>query len=139
MSKAWYKDPTAAQAINRVMRETKNGKNIRRGDIFYIKDEETVTGSEQEQHRPAVIVSNNECNKVSPVVEVVFLTTKYKTPLPTHTTVKGIIKSTALCEQIHSISVHRLGKFIRTCTVTEMHKIDECLLVSLGLDKRRVL
>ena len=38
----------------------------------------------KEGGRPAVIVSNDVCNEHSRVVEVVFLTTKEKPPLPTH-------------------------------------------------------
>ena len=43
---------------------------INRGDVFYVNRSETI-GSEQRSGRPAIIVSNPECNEHSPVVEVV--------------------------------------------------------------------
>ena len=44
---------------------------INRGDVFYVNRSETI-GSEQRSGRPAIIVSNPECNEHSPVVEVVY-------------------------------------------------------------------
>ena len=41
---------------------------INRGDVFYVNRSETI-GSEQRSGRPAIIVSNPECNEHSPVVE----------------------------------------------------------------------
>lgn len=92
--------------------------NIYRGDIFYIKknDNNRFQGSEQYDERPAIIVSNNKCNEFSPVVEVVYLTTQEKKPLPTHVEVMCRVPSTALCEQVFSINKGRLSGYIRTCT-----------------------
>lgn len=106
---------------------------VYRGDIFYILKGGHVTGSEQETGRPAVIVSNDVGNHYSQVVEVVYLTTKEKNPLPTHTEIICNVPSTALCEQITSVSKERLGEFIRSCTTSEMKAIDRALQVSLGL------
>ena len=53
-----------------------------RGDIFYITPFYTVTGSEQRAGRPGVIVSNDANNKYSPNVEIVFLTSQEKKPIP---------------------------------------------------------
>lgn len=59
---------------------------IYRGDIFFVKrnDNNRQKNSEQYDERPAIVVSNNKCNEFSPVVEVVYLTTQEKKPLPTH-------------------------------------------------------
>lgn len=105
-----------------------------RGDIVYVNCDNDCVGSEQQGSRPAVIVSNNKCNEHSPVIEVVYLTTQKKTWLPTHATVKARTPSTALCEQVVSISKSKIGNYIRTCTDNEMREIDKCLLVSLALD-----
>lgn len=108
--------------------------NILRGDIFYIKSGMTgKTGSEQGANRPAIIVSNNTGNYYAPVVEVVYLTTKEKKPMPTHANVMCSIPSVALCEQVHTISKERLGEYIRSCNNEEMDAIDKALIVSLGL------
>ena len=61
-----------------------NDRDIRRGDIFYIKNDDNAVGFEQKKTRPAIIVSNNANNRASGVVEIVYLTTSQKhRPLPT--------------------------------------------------------
>lgn len=129
-----YYDPTAYQAIVNVQKEQK-GKTMEvyRGDIYYVK-KHGATGSEHDSGRPAVIVSNDTGNKHSTVVEVVYLTTQEKKPLPTHCTINARVPSTALCEQISNVSKERLVEFVRTCTDEEMARIDECLMISLGLN-----
>lgn len=111
-------------------------QKILRGDIFYIAkvDNGERTGAEIENGRPAVIVSNDKCNEHSPVVEVVYLTTQEKKQLPTHVPVICQVPSTALCEQVFSISKGRLINYIRSCTDEELWEIDKALVVSLGLD-----
>lgn len=108
---------------------------IYRGDIFYVKGNAGKTiGSEQKPDRPAVVVSNDKANEHSPVVEVVYLTTQEKKPLPTHVEVLCRVPSIALCEQVHSIFVDRLDEYIKTCTNDEMKAIDRALMISLGLN-----
>jgi mRNA interferase MazF len=110
---------------------------MKRGEIYYIQRRETV-GSEIAGARPAVIVSNNALNDTSPVVEVVFLTTKPKKDMPTHVAIQSTgADATALCEQVCSVSRQLVGKFCATCTQEEMEGIDEALLISLGLDAPR--
>ena len=105
-----------------------------RGDIFYVMKVDPITGSEQEQGRPAVIVSNDIGNEHANIVEVVYLTTKDKKPLPTHVEVKSNVLSTALCEQITTVSKDRLGQFIRQCTYEEMKALDKAMMISLGIE-----
>lgn len=106
---------------------------ITRGDIFYVCPQPTC-GSEQRAGRPAVVVSNEKCNEKSSVVEVVFLTTRDKTPLPTHAQVTSAGRqSLALCEQITSVSVERFGDYIGHVTEEELRAINRALLISLDL------
>lgn len=110
---------------------------VNRGDVFYITGYKKNVESEQDQSRPAIVVSNNKCNTYSPVVEIVFLTSVEKAKyMPTHVEVMCQIPSVALCEQIHSISKGRLGEFIRTCTDEEMEKIDNAIMISLGIKQK---
>ena len=132
---AGYADPTAYQAINNIMREPE----YKRGDVVFVRDYRQTTGSEQNAFRPAVIVSNDKANLFSPVVEVVFLTTQEKKPLPTHTTVLCKIPSTALCEQITTVSKERITEYIRSCTKKELQAIDRCIKISLGLTAEPVI
>lgn len=125
-------DFTAFKAILNM--EGSNKMNVFKGDIFYIQKGGRVTGSEQNSERPAVIVSNNVGNEHSGIVEVVYLTSQPKKDLPTHAKVLCSVPSTALCEQIHTVSKERLGAYIRTCTEKEMNDIDAKLTISLGLN-----
>ena len=108
---------------------------MKRGDIYYINSFYTEEGSEQRAGRPAVIVSNDTCNEVSPVVEIVYLTAQPKKDLPTHVFIRSsTYPSTVLCEQIHSISKDRIAERIGKCTKTELEAIDNALAISLGID-----
>jgi len=129
---AGYADPTAYHAIKNIKEP-----DYYRGDIVFVRDYQKKIGSEQEAVRPAVIVSNDIGNDYAPIVEVVFLTTKKKKPLPTHTTVMCEVPSTALCEQITTISKERISEYIRTCTSKEMQAIEQCMRISLGITKKR--
>ena len=106
---------------------------VHRGEIYHIHETE-VTGHEQQGDRPAIIVSNNAGNEHSPVVEVVYLTTQKKKPLPTHVQIYSSPRpSTALCEQIDSVDKSRLGGLIGWITEEEMHEIDKALAISLEI------
>ena len=105
----------------------KNG--IRRGDVVYVYDK-----MHSKKPRPAVVVSNNMRNTFSPVVTVVYLTTKPRKPLPTHATVLCKVPSIAMCERIHTISKSYLDSYIRSCTYTELKGLDQALCCSLGID-----
>lgn len=134
-----YNDPTAHEALSNICREEAKGcfqiEKITRGDIFYVNKGDN-NGSEQKAGRPALIVSNDLNNKYSTTVEVVYLTTKKKHPLPTHVEVRGRVPSIVLCEQITTVDKKRLGAFVRCCTRDEMEEIDKALAVSLGLKKK---
>lgn len=107
---------------------------IRRGDIFYIQNAKFyTTDPENKSGRPGVIVSCDELNAHSSVVEVVYLTTKDKRPMPTHTDVLCKVPSTSICENINTVPKERLGDFVRTCTVAEMAAIERGMLHSLGI------
>ena len=99
--------------------------DVKRGEIYYISRGGYNTGSEQQADRPGVIVSNDKNNKNSQTLEVVYLTTQPKNELPTHCTIRSTGRvSTVLCEQIHTVAVERIGKYIGVCTAQEMQNID---------------
>lgn len=98
--------------------------------------EETYSTSKkinQDTGRPAVIVSNNDINESQNMVEVAYLVEKPNESLPTHAKVRCHLPSTALCEQIVSVSKDRIDGFIRTCTDEEIEKINKGLSISLGI------
>ena len=105
-----------------------------RGEIYYIEPA-VVTGSEMRGGRPAIVVSNNHGNNHSKVVEVVYLTTSPKSELPTHVQIKSAPQlSTALCEQISTVSYERVGRLAGICTRAEMSAVDKAMMVSLGVE-----
>ncbi len=109
-------------------------KEVKRGDIFYIANSKYyATNPENEAGRPGIVVSCDELNEYSPSVEVVYLTTKDKKPMPTHVPILCKINSTALCETIYTVSKDRLGDYVRTCSDKEMAAIDKGMLCSLGI------
>lgn len=93
-----------------------------------------TNGSEQFADRPAVVVSNDENNKHSGVIEVVYMTTQPKKDLPTHVTVRSTGRlSTVLCEQVSSVSTDRVNNYIGQVSEQEMKNIDIALMISLQL------
>lgn len=108
-------------------------KKYYRGQIYYVYPKD-YTGSEHGGGRPAIIVSNDVGNEYSQVVEVVFLTTREKKPLPTHVAINSAkYPSTALCEQIDSVDKERIGGYINEISQAEMKNIERALLVSLDI------
>lgn len=115
-------------------RRNRRMNEIRRGEIFYIARGGATNGSEQFADRPAVVVSNDENNKHSGVIEVVYMTTQPKTDLPTHVTVRSTGRlSTVLCEQVSSVSTDRVNNYIGQVSEQEMKNIDIALMISLQL------
>ena len=120
-----------------------DGGGIRRKRQWITSDEErysisheggATNGSEQFADRPAVVVSNDENNKYSGVIEVVYMTTQPKTDLPTHVTVRSTGRlSTVLCEQVSSVSTDRVNNYIGQVSEQEMKNIDIALMISLQL------
>lgn len=108
--------------------------DIKRGEIFYIARGGATSGSEQFADRPAVVVSNDENNKHSGVIEVVYLTTAPKTDLPTHVIIRSTGRtSTVLCEQVTSVSVDRVNNYIGQVSEQEMKNIEIALMISLAI------
>ena len=104
---------------------------IKRGDIWYVR-KDNYTGCEQAAGRPAIIVSNEKNNASSETVEVVYLTTQPKKDLPTHVLIRSSEReSTAICEQITTVSVDRLLGNKGHLTPAEMTNVEVAMLISL--------
>lgn len=108
---------------------------MKRGEIYYIKSNYAETGNEIRGDRPAVIVSNDKCNEFSPVVEVVFLTTAPKKPLPTHVQIFSASRpSIVQCEQICSVAKERVENLQGKLSEEEMKAVNVALAISIGID-----
>jgi mRNA interferase MazF len=111
---------------------------VKRGDIFYA-DLSPVVGSEQGGIRPVIIIQNDIGNKYSPTVIVAAITSQInKAKLPTHVEISseeyGLNKdSVVLLEQIRTLDKKRLKEKIGHMTKRDMQKVEEALLISVGL------
>lgn len=108
--------------------------DVKRGDIYYVYNSGTVSGSEQESGRPAVIVSSDAGAKSSSVVSVVYMTTEPKPNMLVHVDINSAKKpSTVLCEQVNTVSKNRLGDYIGKVTPDEMIRIERAIAEALGI------
>jgi mRNA interferase MazF len=111
---------------------------VKRGDIFYA-DLSPVVGSEQGGIRPVIIIQNDIGNKYSPTVIVAAITSQInKAKLPTHVEISseeyGLNKdSVVLLEQIRTLDKKRLKEKIGHMTEHDIQKVEEALLISVGL------
>lgn len=110
-------------------------KKIQRGSIVYSKV--TVSGKTHLQtgFRPYLIVSNDICNRFSPVLTAIPLTTKVKKELPTHVDIDGFglkQKSIALCEQIISIDKNKITGFLGQVDNETLEKITQAIKIQIG-------
>ena len=111
---------------------------VKRGDIFYA-DLSPVIGSEQGGIRPVIIIQNDIGNKYSPTIIVAAITSQInKAKLPTHVEISsedyGLNKdSVVLLEQIRTIDKKRLKEKIGHMTDKDIQKVDDALLISMGL------
>ena len=114
---------------------------INRGDIFYVDLGETKEETNiQTGIRPALVLSNNMCNKFSPVIIVSPLTSKIKRKdLPVHIILtkdkeNGLeFNSTVLLEQILTVDREKVLRKIGSVCDEDIKNANKCLEISLGL------
>jgi len=72
-------------------------------------------------------------------VEMVYLTTKPKHDLPTHVSIKSLSReSIAICEQITTVAVERIGQYHGRVSSSEMAALEQAMLISLDLKARHL-
>lgn len=106
--------------------------------MFFVDCGEVI-GSEQGGIRPAVVIQNNTGNRHSPTTIVALVTSsRTKKSLPTHVPVhNGFSRpSIVLLEQIRTISLDRLERYLFTLNRSDMNRIDEALRTSLALTEQ---
>lgn len=105
----------------------------RRGDVYWV-NLDPVVGTEIRKTRPAVVVSNDSCNRYGTRVVVLSITSNVDSLYPgeARVDVKGR-PGRALGDQIRSVDKTRLGSRAATLTPSEMAQIDEALAITLAL------
>ena len=110
----------------------------KRGDM-YVADLGQGIGSEQANERPVVIIQNNKGNHYADTTIIVPITSQMKAQIPNHVIIHyGILKTYIGCvltEQVRTISIYRLKKYIGTINEKDLRKIDKALKISLELNK----
>ena len=93
-----------------------------------------VVGTEIRKTRPAVIVSNDSCNRYGMRVVVIPITSNVESLFPGEAliTIKGK-QGRALGDQIRSIDKSRLKARVGAVTRAEMVRLEEALAITLGL------
>lgn len=109
----------------------------RRGDVYWV-NLDPVVGSEIRKTRPAVIVSNDSCNRYGTRVVVLPITSNVDSLYPGEAMVevKGKRGGT-LGDQIRSIDKSRLKSRAGRLTSEEMSRLDEALAITLDLPVAR--
>ena len=109
-----------------------------RGEMYYA-DLGKGIGSEQEGHRPVVIIQNNVGNKHSPTVIVASISSRIagKSKLPTHYYINaedGLREpSVVLLEQIRTIDKKRLREKMGHLDEDMMGAVNDAIGISFGL------
>lgn len=114
---------------------------INRGQIWLAKLAEIKNDTSIQQGiRPVIIISNNKCNKHSPVITIIPLTTKIKNNLPTHVKIPTYLgidkKSMAITEQVMPLDIKNLIKLQGKCSNDIMNQINNALLIQLGINTK---
>lgn len=106
---------------------------------IYLAELPRQRGSVQYGYRPVIVVQNDRGNESSTTVIVIPLTGKPKHGQPTHAIIgthTGVRRiSTALCEQIQTISMDRLTRKIGEITEEDdIQALYNALSASLGME-----
>jgi mRNA interferase MazF len=110
----------------------------RRGEIYLVSFDLTI-GHEIRKTRPALILQNNVSNQYSPITIVAAISSQFNDPPhPREVLIQpgksGLPKlSAVVLNQIRSVDRQRLIKRLGSVDAATMRKVDEALLISLGL------
>jgi mRNA interferase MazF len=105
----------------------------RRGDVYWVALD-PVVGTEIKKTRPAVIVSNDSCNRHGTRVVALPVTSNVESLYPGEASIEIDGKpARALGDQIRSIDKTRLRERIGRLDADEMIRIDEALRITLAL------
>jgi len=115
---------------------------VRRGEIRMVDLEPTI-GQEANKRRPAVVVSNDGANMAATrlgrgVITVVPITTNTEQVHPFQVLLlasdTGLPRSSkAQCEQVRSVSIHRIGESVGIVPPRAMTELNRALVTHLGL------
>jgi mRNA interferase MazF len=104
----------------------------RRGDVFWVKLD-PAHGTEIRKTRPAVIISNNSCNKYGARVIVLPATRNVSSLFPGEAAIEiQGHPARVLGDQMRSLDKSRLGAKIGILSPSELTAVEEAVLITLG-------
>jgi len=113
---------------------------VKRGDVYSARLE-PVEGSEQGGTRPVVVMTRDSVNATRRQALVVPLTTMKddRLLLPYHVVVPApdgglLVDSVALADQIRALSEARFGRRWGSLSPEALQRIEEAILIVLGID-----
>jgi len=105
----------------------------RRGEVWWVALDPAL-GTEIRKTRPAIVVSNDSCNRFGSRVVVVPVTSNVESLYPGEAVVEIAGKpARALGDQIRSVDRIRLRSRLATLNPEEMRLVDDTLRVTLNL------
>jgi mRNA interferase MazF len=108
-------------------------RSPKRGDVYWVTLD-PVIGTEIRKTRPAVVVSNDSCNRYGTRVVVLPITSNTDSLYPGEAMVEIKGKpGRALGDQIRSIDKSRLKARAGRLTADEMSRVEEALTITLDL------
>lgn len=110
---------------------------MKRGEVYTVNFDPSQ-GSEIKKMRPAVIVSNNACNRYSQTITVIPLSSQINKVLPFEVLIKKIesglpLDSKAKANQIRSIDKSRIIKLVGALSDEIMEQIDAAIKLHLAI------
>ncbi len=107
--------------------------NIKRGNVFWVSFDASI-GGEIKKKRPAVVVSTDKANPYLNRVAVIPLSSKISRIYPSEARISFQDKeSTAMADQIRTISKRRLISKIGSVRLEEIEKIENKIKLFLEL------
>lgn len=117
-----------------------NEKLVYKGDLYMcdLGDNTDSRSSVQQGYRPVIILQNDAHNQCSNTTVIAPLTTRRKKNLKSHVDLNkgegGIMKdSTILLEQMRTVNIYQLEKYIGTVNIQKIYEIDDAIFAVLDL------
>ena len=107
----------------------------RRGDVFWVALDPAL-GTEIKKTRPAVVVSNDSCNRYGSRVVVLPITSHVDSLYPGEALVRVKGRpARVLGDQIRSLDKARLRSRIGMLSTEDLAAVEEALLITLGIGR----
>ena len=104
-----------------------------RGDVYWVALDPTI-GSEIQKTRPAVVVSNDSCNRYGRRVIVLPLTSNVDSLFPGEAKVQVAGRPARVVgDQIRAVDKRRLRRKVGRLAAAEIAEVDQALRITLGL------